>query len=99
MAEFTVDPYAELYAGRTAGMAASEVRALFAVASRPDVVSFAGGMPFVEALPTDAVADLVRSVIAEHAGVERIMLNHHLYDDLDMLELVGRAVLPAISPS
>jgi F420-dependent oxidoreductase-like protein len=35
----------------------------------------------------------------EAAGVERIMLNHHLYDDLDMLELVGRDVLPAISPS
>ena len=69
MAEFTVDPYAELYAGRTAGMAASEVRALFAVASRPDVVSFAGGMPFVDALPAGVVADLVRSLIAERADV------------------------------
>ena len=33
------------YADRTAGLAASEVRALFAVASRPEVVSLAGGMP------------------------------------------------------
>jgi F420-dependent oxidoreductase-like protein len=31
------------------------------------------------------------------AGVQRIMLNHHLYDDLDMLELVGREVLPAVA--
>jgi DNA-binding transcriptional MocR family regulator len=69
MAEFNVDPYAELYASRTAGMAASEVRALFAVASRPDVVSFAGGMPFVDALPAGVVADLVRSLIAERADV------------------------------
>ena len=31
---------------RAAGMTASEVRALFAVASRPEVVSLAGGMPY-----------------------------------------------------
>ena len=51
MAEFSIDRFVELYAGRTAGMSASEVRALFAVASRPEVVSFAGGMPYVQALP------------------------------------------------
>jgi 2-aminoadipate transaminase len=42
MAEFSIDRFAELYADRTAGMSASEVRALFAVASRPEIVSFAG---------------------------------------------------------
>ncbi len=67
MAEFNVDPYVDLYARRTAGMAASEVRALFAVASRPEVVSLAGGMPFVQALPTEHVVEMVRSVLAEHA--------------------------------
>jgi 2-aminoadipate transaminase len=36
-------------------MVASEIRALFAVASRPAVVSLAGGMPFVSALPLDLV--------------------------------------------
>jgi 2-aminoadipate transaminase len=60
MAEFALDPYVELYARRTAGMSASEVRALFAVASRPDVVSLAGGMPFVQALPGDGVQRTVR---------------------------------------
>ncbi len=68
MAEFNVDPYAELYARRTAGMSASEVRALFAVASRPDVVSLAGGMPYVEALPTADVIDVVIDVLREHAA-------------------------------
>jgi hypothetical protein len=33
------------YASRTSQMKASEIRALFAVASRPEVVSLAGGMP------------------------------------------------------
>jgi DNA-binding transcriptional MocR family regulator len=69
MAEFTVDPYVDLYARRTAGMSASEVRALFSVAARPDVVSLAGGMPFVQALPTEQVLEVVESVLAERADV------------------------------
>jgi DNA-binding transcriptional MocR family regulator len=69
MAEFTVDPYVELYARRTAGMSASEVRALFAVASRPEVVSLAGGMPYVHALPTQDVLEVTESVLAERADV------------------------------
>jgi DNA-binding transcriptional MocR family regulator len=69
MAEFNVDPYVDLYARRTAGMSASEVRALFAVASRPDVVSLAGGMPFVQALPTEHILEVVESVLTERADV------------------------------
>jgi 2-aminoadipate transaminase len=61
MAEFSIDRFVDRYAARTAGMAASEVRALFAVASRPEVVSLAGGMPFVQALPMQDV----RAAIAE----------------------------------
>src|SRR5918912_3337291 len=69
MAEFTVDPYADRYARRAIGMSASEVRALFAVASRPDVVSLAGGMPYVQALPTEHVLEVVESVLSTHADV------------------------------
>ncbi len=45
-------------------MVASEIRALFAVASRPEIVSLAGGSPFVSALPLDAVGDMVARLIA-----------------------------------
>jgi DNA-binding transcriptional MocR family regulator len=69
MAEFNVDPYADLYARRTGGMSASEVRALFAVASRPEVVSLAGGMPYVQALPTEQVLEVVEAVLLEKADV------------------------------
>jgi 2-aminoadipate transaminase len=69
MAEFSVDRFVDLYAGRTSGMSASEVRALFAVAARPEVVSLAGGMPFVEALPSEDVLGAVREVLAERGGV------------------------------
>src|SRR5881394_1603592 len=40
-------------------MTASEIRALFAVTSRPEVVSLAGGAPFVAALPLDAVGEMM----------------------------------------
>jgi len=45
-------------------MTASEVRALFAVASRPEVVSLAGGMPNLAALPLDSIAAEVATVIS-----------------------------------
>src|SRR6187431_664688 len=66
MAEFSIDRFVDLYAHRTSGMSASEVRALFAVASRPDVVSLAGGMPYVQAIPEEDVLEVVRQVLDEH---------------------------------
>lgn len=68
MTDLTTDPYVDLYADRMTGMTASEVRALFAVASRPDVVSLAGGMPFVAALPGQDVEDVVLSVLRDHGS-------------------------------
>jgi len=53
------------YADRTAGLSASEVRALFAVASRPEVVSLAGGMPYVSALPSDLVTGAMERVMRD----------------------------------
>jgi DNA-binding transcriptional MocR family regulator len=60
-----LDPHLERYAARTAGMTASEIRALFAVASRPEVVSLAGGMPNLAALPLDTLAAQMAELIAE----------------------------------
>jgi 2-aminoadipate transaminase len=65
MAEFSIDRFVDSYAARAAGMTASEVRALFAVASRPEVVSLAGGMPFVHALSTEDVLDVTTEVLRE----------------------------------
>ena len=59
----------ERFAARTAGMTASEIRALFAVASRPEVVSLAGGMPNLAALPMDALADEVADLVARDGQV------------------------------
>lgn len=64
-----LDPWYHHYAARTSGLAASEVRALFAVASRPEVVSLAGGMPFVSALPQDLVVGAMDRVMREQGAV------------------------------
>ncbi len=68
MADVVADPQIELFASRMAGMSASEVRALFAVASRPEVVSLAGGMPYVDALPRQDVLEVLRDVLERHGG-------------------------------
>jgi len=63
-----LDPWISTYAQRARGMAASEIRALFAVASRPEVVSLAGGMPFVQALDLDLMADTVSRLLRERGA-------------------------------
>ncbi|WP_223199492.1 PLP-dependent aminotransferase family protein [Solihabitans fulvus] len=60
----SLDPHLRRYAARTAGMTASEIRALFAVASRPEVVSLAGGMPYLAALPLDSLSAEIGNLIA-----------------------------------
>src|SRR5437588_8844142 len=64
-----LDPHLARYAARTSGMTASEIRALFAVASRPEVVSLAGGMPNLAALPLDSLSSQVAEIIAEDGMV------------------------------
>lgn len=63
-----LDPWYSHYAERAGGLRASEVRALFAVASRPEVVSLAGGMPFVSALPQDLVINAMDQVMIKQGA-------------------------------
>jgi 2-aminoadipate transaminase len=53
----------ERFAARAAGMQPSEIRSLFAVASRPEIVSLAGGMPNLSALPMEMMASVVHDLI------------------------------------
>jgi DNA-binding transcriptional MocR family regulator len=64
----TLDDYTDRYAQRVRGMTASEIRALFAVASRPEVVSLAGGAPYVSALPLDAVGEMLCRIAVDHGA-------------------------------
>jgi len=73
----SLDPWFDNYAERASGLTASEVRALFAVASRPEVVSLAGGMPFVSALsliksapPHNGFSPITEQVLCSMAQVK-----------------------------
>ena len=63
-----LDTYVDRYATRTRRMKASEIRALFAVASRPEVVSLAGGMPNISGLPLDAVAETLGQLVLDRGS-------------------------------
>lgn len=59
------DPWKGLYAARASNLSVSEVRALFSVVSRPEVVSLAGGMPDVSALPTELIDRAFESMMSK----------------------------------
>ena len=65
----SLDLHMPRYAQRTSGMRASAIRALFAVANRPEVVSLAGGMPYLASLPLDALAADVAELVAHDGRV------------------------------
>lgn len=60
-----LDPWYTTYADRALGMKQSEVRSLFAVANRPEVVSLAGGMPNISGLPLDFLAEMSARLIRD----------------------------------
>jgi DNA-binding transcriptional MocR family regulator len=63
-----LDPWLGSYASRALAMRASEIRALFAVANRPEVVSLAGGMPYIAGLPLEEIAETMRRLIVERGA-------------------------------
>jgi alkanesulfonate monooxygenase SsuD/methylene tetrahydromethanopterin reductase-like flavin-dependent oxidoreductase (luciferase family) len=50
--------------------------------------------PWLVGTPEEIVARLREY---EAAGIDGVMLQHHLYTDLEALELIGRAVIPEVA--
>ena len=94
----TFDPWYDHYADRASGLSASEVRALFAVASRPEVISLAGGMPFVSALPTELVTSALERVMRDHgaqalqygSGQGTLAIREHILEVMALEGIRGR---------
>ena len=63
------DPWSAAFAAHAHDLQPSEIRALFAVASRPEVVSLAGGMPYVAALNMDHVAQAVATMLRDRGNI------------------------------
>ncbi|MFC4335144.1 aminotransferase-like domain-containing protein [Salininema proteolyticum] len=72
MSGTTLDDYTGRYATRVHGMAQSEIRALFSVANRPEVVSLAGGNPFTAALPFDDLKEMFDKLFSD-SGAKSLM--------------------------
>jgi len=87
-----LDPWIDAYAARAMGMTASEIRALFAVASRPEVVSLAGGMPYVDALPMEAIAQTVHDLLIDRGSVALQYGNGQ--GDQTLREQIGEVMAP-----
>ncbi|MFA1546340.1 PLP-dependent aminotransferase family protein [Actinomadura chokoriensis] len=75
------DVYSDRYAARAAGMVPSEIRALFAMVARPEIVSLAGGAPYVSALPLDAVGRMLGDLVAGK-GAEMLQYGSAQGDEL-----------------
>jgi len=64
-----LDLWLDSYAARAETLTVSEVRALFSVVSRPEVVSLAGGMPNVSALPKELLAKSYEQMMASRGDL------------------------------
>ncbi len=64
-----LDNWLDAYSARAHNLSVSEVRALFAVVSRPEVVSLAGGMPYVAALPKDLLREAYDAMMKSNGNL------------------------------
>ncbi len=70
-ARVVFDRWSDRYAARMADVRSSAVRDLFAAATRPDMISFSGGMPEVSRVPTDDVIAAATAALRE-SGTEAL---------------------------
>lgn len=70
-ARVVFDRWQGRYAERIRDVRSSAVRDLFAAASRPDMISFSGGMPEVSKVPAHAAADAAHGAIV-HSGAQAL---------------------------
>ena len=57
------------YAQRTLGIKSSAIRELLKVTQRPEVISFAGGLPAPDVFPVQRFEQACHKVLAEHGAM------------------------------
>ncbi len=55
--------YEKLYSETASTVKASAIRELLKITARPEIISFAGGLPDPTLFPSDAVADILYNVV------------------------------------
>ena len=61
-------PWKSRYAQRNQRMGRSIIRELLKYTQQPDIISFAGGMPAPELLPTERTQEAACRVLSEHGA-------------------------------
>ena len=67
--KITFDYWGHLYSRRTGGMASSEIRDLLSLSARPDIISFAGGLPEVRALNHQKLERYIKRTLRTDAEI------------------------------
>ncbi|MHB1452312.1 MAG: aminotransferase class I/II-fold pyridoxal phosphate-dependent enzyme, partial [Coriobacteriia bacterium] len=70
-ARVVFDRWSDRYAKRMTAVRSSAVRDLFAAATRPDMISFSGGMPEIRRVPIDSVISATASALRD-SGTEAL---------------------------
>ena len=68
MGDAASEPWSNRFAARCRAMRRSAVRELLAVAARPEIISFAGGLPAPELFPIEEIRAATDAVLARHRG-------------------------------
>jgi 2-aminoadipate transaminase len=68
MSEFTFDHWQKLYAPRVSKMRASAIREMLAVTGRPDIISFAGGLPDMRVFPVEQITEATQRVMTREGA-------------------------------
>ena len=55
MPEFIFDKWTEIYSDKTQALRSSQIRDLLSVTARPDIISFAGGLPYTKPIKAEAI--------------------------------------------
>src|SRR5688572_13138263 len=92
------DPYRDRYAPRAAGMTGSEIRALFGLIDRPEIISLAGGNTDTS-IVAHRIPDCVGSVLARDpaaalgygTGAGRMELHEQLVSLMSREKIVSEA--------
>ena len=61
--KITFDYWQQLYSNRTENMFSSEIRDLLSLSARPDIISFAGGLPEVKALNFQKLERYIKRIL------------------------------------
>lgn len=61
-------PWDQRYAQRTQRMGSSAIRELLKLTEKPDIISFAGGLPAPEVFPVEQIMQATQTVLAQHGA-------------------------------